>query len=413
MTIRAAREVTLDQIVASHTNIGIEVEKVRIDPQNRLSEQPFPTDFSEEVGEFVEHEFFNAQIEFAMPVEPDVEKNSARAAQIVQAVANHLGPGERLWPYSCPPPLTQPLEQRHISRQPEETYSYRERLSHVYDLRRILNTGIHINLSFTEPALAALLQLTEFSTTDELYVHLAQYFMLHRWLFTYLFGATPLAFAGYFPGDAPTHPVRSLRSGPLGFPTNIHGDYQSVPRYVARIEKAIATGELLAPGQYYEPVRLKSTAGKDPRKLLETGISHLELRAFDLNPGTVTGVTADQLRLVQSLAVYFAVEPPLEAEEFETELAVARQLNDLIAMEDPRDASTCQNQAEEILSQLVSFAAFYEFPAEYQCSIHHFLETCTDCTRSLSYKVWQQIGKLGNPALSNECFTFKFEPESD
>lgn len=403
MTIEAASKITLDQIVTHHTNIGIEVEKVRVDSLNQLSERPFPTNFSADVRDFVEHEFFNAQIEFALPAEPDIEKNLARGEQIIDAVAHHLAPGEHLWTYSCPPPLPEKLAQKHISRQPAETYDYRERLSHVYDLRRILNTGIHINLSFSEPALAALLQLTNFETTDALYVHLAQYFMLHRWLFTYLFGATPLAFTGYFPGDAPAHPVRSLRSSPLGFPSNIHGDYHSVPRYVERIEKAIDNGELLAPAQYYEPVRLKSTSGKDPRKLLETGVSHLELRAFDLNPGETAGVTADQLRFVQCLALFFATEPPLEADEFETRLAEARILNDQITLEDPRTDSCCQEHASALLSQLSEFATNHEFPATYQCSIGKQRDAVIDTRNSLSYSVWQHLDKMGSPGRTNGC----------
>ncbi|WP_203623661.1 MULTISPECIES: hypothetical protein [unclassified Lacticaseibacillus] len=406
MIIKAANEIPLDEIVACHTNIGIEVEKVRVDPENRLSERPFPANFNADMRDFVEHEFFNAQIEFALPFEPVVDKNLARGEQIIRAAASHLAPDERLWPYSCPPPLSEMLAQKHISRQPTETYDYRERLSHIYDLRRILNTGIHINLSFSEQALTELLRLTDFTTTDELYVHLAQYFMLHRWLFTYLFGATPLAFAGYFPGDAPTHPVRSLRSSPLGFPTNIHGDYHSVSGYVARIEKALEKGELLAPGQYYEPVRLKSKVGKDPRALLTEGVSHLELRGFDLNPNTATGVAADQLRLVQSLALFFATQPVLEADEFEVRLAESRILNNQIALEDPRDNSICQERAIGLLSRLCDFARYNHFPAAYQQAIAHYLDASIDTRASLSYTVWQQLAKIDDPVAADACAIF-------
>ncbi|WP_125579294.1 hypothetical protein [Lacticaseibacillus suibinensis] len=380
---------TLGQIVAEAVNVGLEVEKMRVTPQSLLSAAPFPDDLEPALSHFVTREFFTAQLEFTLPATPKVAQNIRHGTAIIQAVAEQLPAEDCLWPYSCPPLLPQ-VSPALISPYPEHSYPYRQQLSRLYPLPRLMNTGVHINFSFQPAALSFILAETAFVDADALYVHLAQYFMLHHWVFTYLFGATPAALTGYFTEETPPLPVRSLRNSRFGFPRNIAGDYASVPRYVARIQVAIEAGQLMKAGQYYEPVRLKSGANKNPEHLLEAGISHLELRGFDLNPFTPLGVTADQLRLVQSLALYFAYQPRLNAETLAANLAAARQLNDRVALEDPHAPSECQKAGVALLTSLAAFAAQHDFPAAYQSSIQAALKAFEDSTQTLAYQIWQQ-----------------------
>lgn len=401
-------QLTLDQIVARHTNVGMEIEKMRVDAANRLSGRPFPAHLSAATRAFVTHEFFEAQLEFALPPDPDAQHNIAFGEQIIRQVAAKLQPGDRLWPYSCPPVLPRVLDERLISPLPTESYPYRKRLSRLYDMRRLMNTGVHINLSFSPEALTQLTGAGAFTTADELYLHLAQYFLMTRWLFTYLFGATPVARADYFAGDPPRLPVRSLRSSTYGFPSNLQGDYRSVPGYVARIEDAIARGELMQAGQFYTPVRLKSAAGKAPHLLLEHGVSHLELRVFDLDPHVPLGASTDQVRFVQSLAVFFAVQPQLDPDEFEIREAEARRLNERIALEDPRHVSICQEKGIALLSQLMTFARQARFPADYRRSIAHYMDAMIDHRKSLAYTVWRELNRSHNPLMGPGCATDAF-----
>lgn len=379
---------TLSQIVAEEINVGLEVEKMRVTPQSLLSAAPFPDDLEPALRPFVAREFFTAQLEFTLPATPNVAHNIRHGTAIIQAVAEQLPADDCLWPYSCPPLLPQ-ISPTLISPYPEHSYPYRQKLSRLYPLPRLMNTGVHINFSFRPAALAFILAATDFADADALYVHLAQYFMLHQWVFTYLFGATPGAFTGYFTGKIPPLPVRSLRNSRFGFPRNIAGDYTSVPRYVARIQAAIEAGQLMKAGQYYEPVRLKSGTNKSPEHLLTAGISHLELRSFDLNPFTPLGITADQLRLVQSLALYFAYQPRLNAETLAKKLVAARQLNDRVALEDPHAPSECQEAGVALLTPLAVFAAQHDFPAAYQSSIQAALKAFEDPTQTLAYQIWQ------------------------
>ncbi|WP_164512055.1 hypothetical protein [Lacticaseibacillus daqingensis] len=383
--------------IATQTRIGLEVEKLRLDAASRLSPKAFPRHLSAPVRAYVEREYFEAQIEFALPPQADPEANVAFADAVIAAVANQLAPAERLWPYSCPPPLSVPPSDALISRQPAATYPYRQALSQRYDLRSLMNTGVHVNLSFA-PALAQLLVAAgDYADTDALYLQVAQQFMVHQWLLTALFGATPQSFAGYRQSPALAHPVRSIRSSSLGFPTSIHGDYRSVAHYVQRIEAALAQGELVRASQYYESVRLKSSAGKAPRHLLTAGVSHIELRAFDLNPLTTSGVTPAQLRLIQLLAAYFATQPALSPAAFDAQMAETRQLNETVALEDVRAPSVSQARGLALLAQVAAFAEAQQVPTVMRQSVHQAQRALQASTASLAYQVWTQQRKLPLP----------------
>lgn len=380
---------TLSQIVAEEINVGLEVEKMRVTPQSLLSAAPFPDDLEPALRPFVTREFFTAQLEFTLPATPNVAHNIRHGTAIIQAVAEQLPDEDCFWPYSCPPLLPQ-VSPALISPYPEHSYPYRQKLSRLYPLQRLMNTGVHINFSFRPAALSFILAETGIADADALYVHLAQYFMLHHWVFTYLFGATPGALTGYFTGKIPPLPVRSLRNSRFGFPRNIAGDYTSVPQYVARIQEAIEAGQLMKAGQYYEPVRLKSGTNKDPEHLLAAGISHLELRSFDLNPFTPLGVTADQLRLVQSLALYFAFQPQLASSTLTKALAAARHRNEQIALENPQQPSAGQAAGIALFTQLEAFGLTHHFPAAYQSSIQTALTAFEDSTQTLANTICQQ-----------------------
>ena len=345
-------------------NIGVEVEKLRVDRLQRISKESFPVDFAPSIQRFLGREYFEAQIEFAFPPTTDIVANVDQGEKIIREVARELAPKEYLWPFSCPPILPSKLSARSISRIPAATYPYRLELSHLYDIKQLMNNGVHINVSFDKASLADLMAYLGLSKSDDLYIKIAQQFMLHQWLFTYLFGATPECFSGYLDSPRLGHPVRSLRSSRLGFPTSVCGDYRSVSHYVRRINSAIRNGDLLKAGQYYESVRLKSNSDKSLQGLLKDGISHLELRAFDLNPCTINGITANQLRLVRILTIFFATLPRLSDDALEARMKGARRLNGQVALEDPRQPSFCQQSGLKLLKQLERFACLHQFASE-------------------------------------------------
>ncbi len=389
----------LDNIDASTLSnglvkIGIEVEKLRLDRQGRVSRKQFPTTLTPNFRRYVGREYFEAQIEFALPPQTDAQANVDQANQVIRAVAAQLAPDEQLWSYSCPPALLNQGRDELISTIPEGTNAYRQALKRIYDVRRIMNNGVHLNISLSKIALKRLMRITDFHNPDALYLHIAQQFMVSQWVLTYLFGATPICFSGYLDNQELIHPVRSIRRSRLGFPTSIEGNYRSVTDYVKQIEAAVAEGRLLRANQYYEPVRCKSSLGKAPEHLLKNGISHLELRTFDLNPTTVCGVTSHQLRLISLLTVFFAMQPPLRDQAFQAQMIKTRQLSDRIAAEDPRQNSVCRQRGLALMARLGAFAQAHHYSTDYQRSLQHFAEDFADSQHTLAYQVWRRRSRL-------------------
>ncbi len=369
--------------------IGIEVEKLRIDKQGQVSRKYFPAEIAPDLDRYIGREYFESQIEFALPPQIDVQANIELANKVINAVGAQLAPDEQLWPYSCPPPLIDRGRQEMISTVPEETNWYRQKLREVYDIRRIMNCGVHLNVSLNDDAVETLLATTEFDDSNALYLHVAQQFMVFQWAFTYLFGATPICYSGYLDNQELIHPVRSVRRSVLGFPSSIKGDYHSLDGYVNKIEDAISEGEILRSNQYYESVRCKSNLGKSPKYLLTDGISHLEVRAFDLNPTTISGVTAHQLRLVGLLTIFFATLPSLGNQAFQRKMVNMRKLNNLVAAEDPRKDSICRERGLMLMGQLDRFSQRYKINDAYRKSIEHFACSFMDSKQSLAYQTWQ------------------------
>lgn len=208
---------------------GIEKEGQRIDGQGRLSALAHPdilgdrqfhpyigTDFAETQTEIVSDQFDNTI---------EVEQQLSALEQVLQASL----PGcDYLWPLSMPPVLPADETQIPLAHFTKDVQDYREYLAKRYGRRLQMVSGIHYNFSLDSTLLARLYgeyyhdqyaQLSDFS--DALYLQLAQNYQQYRFVLTYLFGASPIAEAGFLKAgqSARDHPVRSLRaSNCLGTP---------------------------------------------------------------------------------------------------------------------------------------------------------------------------------------------------
>lgn len=394
MVLMTRLEKSIQEIATAHVNVGVEVEKLRVDQQNKLSLKSFPQNLSQDIAEYIEREFLTAQLEVVFPPAVVAEDNVALITEVMTELDQQLRPGERLWPFSCPPELPPHISESEISAKPDASLWYRKRIGQLYDVRRVANTGVHLNLSFSADVVDQLVNSTSFTDSNELYIHLAQQFMLHHWLFTYLFGATPTVDASYFDGPGLQQPVRSIRNSPYGFPTSIIGDYSSAANYVTRIEWAVTTGELMQPGQYYEGVRLKGQKGKALRSILTDGISHLELRFFDLNPFKIAGLTSMQIRLIQLLALYFVQQEPIPDSKLVQKLSRARRKNIEVALENPIEECRYQQQGLELLAALREFALTNQLDEKFVIAVEHFKECFVDCEQTLSVQVLDMMSSV-------------------
>ncbi len=141
---------------------------------------------------------------------------------------------------------------------------YRDYLTKKYGVARKIITGVHVNFSIPEPVINRLYThyQDQFTTLvdfkNALYFQLAQNFVLHRWLLTYLFGASPIAEKGFFSDEDAQklpHPVRSIRNSIYGYVNEPEDQvdatiYSSLDHYIDQITASIADHRLYSTAEF-------------------------------------------------------------------------------------------------------------------------------------------------------------------
>lgn len=346
-----------------NSTVGLEVETHRIDSKGELSHQSYPQGLlNEKQHKFIKNDFLETQSELITPPTKTTVKGLKYLGVYHQALRSELKSKEYLWPYSMPPKLNSDHLDIVIAKTDQESYEYRKRVAKIRKLAQTAETGVHVNIGFTKKAMSDLKAKEPDVNINELYLQAAVGFMRYRWLFTYLFGATPYAFDNYFPNDAgvPKHAVRSLRNSHFGFGNGFISSYQSVQEYVDGILKAVNDQQLIAQREYYGTVRLKGS--DDVRKLLTDGIGYIELRIYDLDPFEPLGVSEDAVDLVRLMFAYFIYKRPFDLKSADQDIAKACEKNDQVALEDPLKTSAYHDEASAFIDQLEKFSAQVVIP---------------------------------------------------
>ncbi len=135
---------------------------------------------------------------------------------------------------------------------------------------------------------------------NHLYFKLAQKFYLYQWLFTYLYGASPVSedMPHSIPEDLEL-PVRSLRCSDYGDDnfTNEQVTYTSYDQHFAELKHFMDNGTYYSMKEFFGPVRLRrhNHDMHDIDGALQEGIDYLEFRNFDLDPLSRTGISDDTI----------------------------------------------------------------------------------------------------------------------
>lgn len=378
---------------------GIEKEGQRIDGQGRLSALAHPdilgdrqfhpyigTDFAETQTEIVSDQFDNTI---------EVEQQLSALEQVLQA---SLLDCDYLWPLSMPPVLPTDETQIPLAHFTKDVQDYREYLAKRYGRRLQMVSGIHYNFSLDSTLLARLYgeyyhdqyaQLSDFS--DALYLQLAQNYQQYRFVLTYLFGASPIAEAGFLKAgqSAPDHPVRSLRASQLFGYTNHTAkiDFESVSAYVTSMQTAIQAGQLISEREFYGSVRLRSHS---LASLATTGIDYLEFRGFDLNPYAITGMTQKQLDFLHLFFTYLLALPK-QAGTLSERLQQGQAVNEQIALENPNQPSSQQVILVQIMADLHQFILDYHFEPRFLAAWNVMNQQVLDYQLTTSYQLAQAI----------------------
>lgn len=278
---------------------GLEKESLRIDENGFLSQtdHPFPGDPN------IVRDFSENQTEINTSVcasaKEAIDELSCHYLRI-QKKLHDLPQREYLWPFSNPPYIRSekdiPVARFHGD-QASKTI-YRDYLANRYGKYIMTFSGIHVNFSFAEELLErdyALHEAGQFRDyidyKNKFYLTLAERAASYGWLLTAATAASPVIDSSYVEKgilgeDTFFNGMASLRSSEFGY-WNFFApifDYSDIDSYVSSIQRYVNEGFLASPSELYYPIRLKSKGAYDMERLRKDGVSHIELRMFDLNP---------------------------------------------------------------------------------------------------------------------------------
>ena len=351
---------------------GLEVEQHRVLTNGKLSRHPYPAAFSSRRhNPYLKTDFCDNMFELAAPPVQGATAAVQNLKYLQQIVNDHLAADERIWPLSIMAPLSaDDLAFATTFNTRQWMADYHDYLGAKYGIARELMAGVHVNFSLHRDLIAALFAASGQSDLaafkNHLYFRLAQGFVAHRWLFTYLFGASPVL-ANPLKGmpDNLAFPVRSLRSSDFGY-TNFSSEtitYSSLGAQLDQLKRFVAEGKFYSLHEFYGPVRLKSrSANLDD--LIAHGTERLEFRAFDLDPLSRAGISNDTLNFLEVFLAYWLVA------DQEADLTEADEKNQAVALQHPhQEFDWTKERGLALLDDLDAFVAKYGAPKEYQAAL--------------------------------------------
>ncbi len=344
---------------------GIEREALRIDNAGHLGEGAHP----EALGSALTHsrittDYSEALLEFITPVENDIDTLLTGLTKTQAYTVQNLN-GQMLWPVSMPCFIGDvkdiPIAQYGTSNAGKMKTLYRQGLTHRYGALMQIISGVHFNFSVSQSLWDMLYEASDKQASrcdfiSESYLGLIRNYRRLVWVLPYLFGASP-AVCGSFIKDKETDlPFKkagkgtlylpyatSLRMSDLGY-TNKEQEklsisYNSLNEYLVGIQEAIkmpsanfaqigvkVDGEyrqlndyvLQIENELYSPIRAKRVArsGEKPSQALaRAGVEYIEVRALDVNPFSVQGIEASQIRFLDLFLLYCLLTPSAKSDE--------------------------------------------------------------------------------------------------
>ncbi len=384
---------TMTSLPLWEASFGVEREALRIiDTQPAISQTDHPRALgNRSFHPYIQTDFSEAQLELITPV----CQSSAETIRFLRALTDvtlrSLPENERLWPLSMPPKLTD--ADIHVAKLASDfERHYREHLATVYGKRIQSLSGIHVNIGFDQlmdHLLAQDSQLEETTLRNALYFKLARQFLRFRFLFTYLFGATPLAEEGLYTSPL-DHPVRSLRSSSYGYVNkdDVHFSYESLESFVISVEKAIAQGQLIAEKECYAPVRFRGCPKN--RDYLSKGVAYLEFRTFDIDPLNPLGIDQDTLDCVHTLLLGL-----LFLEESPTDTKTWAQWNETVALSHPLATlpESLQQESHLLLAVLETLSQKANLPQAFTIAINHIKEGLSNPGATIGGRYFHKLEK--------------------
>ena len=311
--------------LAQNAEFGIERESLRVTADGKLAQTEHPF-----VGNpHIDRDFCENQVEIIGDVYCDPSDLNRQLVSLLDKVdAELVKNNERLWAFSNPPHFGSedeiPVARFHGAQRGKS--EYRHYLAEKYGKKKMLFSGIHLNLSFTDQLLKTAFlygnypDFTEFK--NSFYLRLSKRLTQYAWLAVYLTAASPVADASL---GIDSNVYSSIRCSEHGYWNDFTPilDYSSLKSYVRSIARYIVNGDLKAASELYYPVRLKPRGANSLETLLQNGVNHLELRVLDVNPLTRTGIFTEDIRFMHLLLLWLSSLPDFDFDEGKQIQAIA------------------------------------------------------------------------------------------
>lgn len=377
---------------------GIEKEGVRTDQENKLALSDHPKKFGDRsYHPYVQTDFSEAQLELVTPPANSLKETYKWYQALHDVVHRSMADDEYIWPFSMPSTLPEEKDIPIIRVSDQEEIEYRKQLAKRYGKKKQLISGIHFNFAVSNDLIKAIACLKEVKKSEveiknELHLKLAQNFLQYQWIITYLFGASPTAEDDFFSStDRPNDYVRSLRNSSYGYhnSSDIKVGYDNLKEYISDIESLVNKGVLSEEREFYGKARLRGNE-KHVRNMLETGITYVEFRSFDLNPFESLGLSIDQAKFIHLFFITLMCMDQIATKE---QMDEGLKKNEQTAMEDPLSPSMFKEEGLSVLKEMRKTCETFSLNEDYVSAIEQAIEAFNSPEKTLAAKIIDLLNK--------------------
>ena len=386
---------------------GIEKESLRINQKGDISEKKHPKLLgSSFTNSSITTDFAEALVEIVTPVFTDVDDLYNHLLALHVFINERLD-GELLWPFSIPPRIQNESKINIATYANNKAgnlkYVYRKGLAARYGKTMQCVSGIHFNFSLSENSISLLLQSNAQQDKNSAYLGLIRNFKRLFWFVLTEFGESSVVDKSFVDNrkndldelnktDLYKKNATSLRMSEIGYKSsaqeNLTIHYNDLDSFLEVIREAIiepypefaefnkkgddglyeqiSDGILQIENELYDCIRPKRAASGSIRPydvLKSEGIKYVEVRGIDLSPSEVTGISKNQILILDLILLYCLIKESPKINDLELESINA---NDQAAIKNGKDSNTkiffkgkqvsISDARENIISDLDSIA---------------------------------------------------------
>lgn len=381
---------------------GLRMEAHRILTDGRASRYPYPTGLDQRgINPYLTSGVNDNLMEFNAVIMKEA-KAAVRQLEILQQIVDRqLHETERLWPLSVAPA---PVYLKDLDFLADHTTKpgsedFNRYLVQKYGQTRLLTGGIHVGYSLDPELLEELyrrfghedaVSLADFK--NQTYFKLAQGFIAWQWLFTYLFGASPVPTSVHdLLLPEVDHQVRSYRNSQYGY-GNLPGeqlDYSSLKDYVRTLKTYLSDGTYRNPHEVFAPVSLRGETDDIDQTLAE-GVQFISLRSFDLDPFEAAGISGDTLDFLELVMLYLLLSP--QPDYTAADIAEAHRKNNEVALQDPlAQPDWVKEEAGDLLQHLSDFCETFDAPRNYRLALKFVTRRLEDPSLTIAGQLMEKM----------------------